>query len=97
MKTHKEYLEKMLQNKEFAKGYYREKKRLRGRTMNTNTHRGLIEETLCAIFLCAGFIAFNAGFHTWAKILWGKAAWDLLCAFGYYVKGKAPELLDKDE
>jgi len=98
VKTHKEYLEKMLRDEKFAKGYYRELRKLRRRiNMNTDTHRGLIEETLCAVFLCAGFIAFNAGFPTWAKILWGKAAWDLLCAFMYYGKGKASEVFDKEE
>jgi len=97
MKTHKEYLEKTLQDKEFAERYDREKKILQRRTMNTDTHRGLIEETLCAVFLCAGFIAFNAGFPTWAKILWGKAAWDLLCAFMYYGKGKLSVEEEKGE
>ena len=95
MKTHKSYLKKQLQDKEFAERYDREKKKLQRGTMNTDTHRGLIEETLCAVFLCAGFIAFNAGFPTWAKILWGKAAWDLLCAFMYYGKGKLP--VEEDE
>jgi hypothetical protein len=42
--------------------------------------RAILEEILCGVFLCAGFIANASGAYTWAHVLWGKAAWDMACA-----------------
>ena len=49
-------------------------------------HQALLEEILCAMFLCAGFLAHQSGAMTWAKVLWGKAAMDMACALFYWVK-----------
>ena len=49
-------------------------------------HQALLEEIMCAVFLCAGFLAYQAGAMTWAKVLWSKAALDMACAVFYWVK-----------
>ena len=49
-------------------------------------HQAALEEIMCAAFLCAGFLAYQSGAITWAKILWGKAAFDLVCALFYWLK-----------
>ena len=56
-----------------------------------NTHRAYLEEMLSALFLVAGFVAVGAGYPTWAKVLWGKAALDLVCSLFFYVRGQYRE------
>jgi len=46
---------------------------------------------LSALFLVAGFVAVGAGYPTWAKVLWGKAALDLVCSLFFYGRGQYRE------
>ena len=49
-------------------------------------HRGMLEEILSMTTLAAGFLAYQAGAIGWAYVLWGKAAWDLVCAAKCWMK-----------